>query len=517
MTDPRDNEAHNNGSHSPAPAVHELGVKDLLRAYRSQQISPVEVVEHLLERIDRLDRGPNGINCVVDTLPELALTAARHAHDLYAKRAGTHATASTAATLPPLLGVPFLIKEQHDLAGHSATRGSQTRAGQIAQADHPIVARLRAAGAIPLGRTTTPEFSCATFSQTREWGISRNPFNRDKTPGGSSGGSGGAVAAGFAPFATASDIAGSTRIPAAFNGLPGFKAPYGSTPGIHPMNNDWYRGDHILARSVADTAYVFNQITGVHPCDHTTVPVAQLPHEFGISAGTAPAGTPVDAGALLEGKKVAVSPNLGAYALDPSVAQGVDRVAEALAGAGASVQPVDVGLSLDQISRASMAHFGHIFGANLYRSTGGDLSGFEPYTQLMIEQTMRAASEMTLVESLLIESTIQDTLARALEGFDVLVTGTSALEDLDAGDHYLGSVTRATPGQPNLGFYWEGHMTVPFNIANRHPVMAMPSGVGSAGVPTSVQIVGHPYDSVPVLEVAQAVEVLVPRPVPQLG
>ena len=482
-----------------------MGVKEVLQAYQ-QGLSPVELVTHLLERIKHVN--PH-INCVVDTLPDLALEEAHRAEAvLRGQRAGTSGAGEagvgeTSAVFAdkPLLGVPFLIKEQHDLAGHSATRGSQTLAGAVAEADHPIVARLRAAGAIPLGRTTTPEFSCATFSHTREWGISRNPFNRDKTPGGSSGGSGGSVAAGFAPFATASDIAGSTRIPAAFNGLPGFKSPFGSTPGTHPSNNDWYRGDHVLARSVADTAYVFNAMTGVDPYDNATVPVEDYPHEFG------------EARRLLAGKRVAVSADLGAYTLDPAVAAGVDRVAQALADAGAIVETVDVGLDLETITRASMSHFGHIFGAKLYQTMNGDLSRLEPYTRLMIESTTQAARETSLVDSLELESQIQDTLTRAMERYDVLVTATSAIEDLDAGCDYLGEVEREAG---NLDFYWEGHMTVPFNIANRRPAMAMPSGVGSAGVPTSVQIVGHPYDCAPVFEVAAGLEQLMPVPRPEI-
>ena len=482
-----------------------MGVKEVLQAYQ-QGLSPVELITHLLERIKHVN--PH-INCVVDTLPDLALEEAHRAEAvLRGQRAGTSGAGEagvgdTSAVFAdkPLLGVPFLIKEQHDLAGHSATRGSQTLAGAVAEADHPIVARLRAAGAIPLGRTTTPEFSCATFSHTREWGISRNPFNRDKTPGGSSGGSGGSVAAGFAPFATASDIAGSTRIPAAFNGLPGFKSPFGSTPGTHPSNNDWYRGDHVLARSVADTAYVFNAMTGVDPYDNATVPVEDYPHEFG------------EARRLLAGKRVAVCADLGAYTLDPAVAAGVDRVARALAGAGAVVETVDVGLDLETITRASMSHFGHIFGAKLYQTMNGDLSRLEPYTRLMIESTTQAARETSLVDSLELESQIQDTLTRAMEGYDVLVTATSAIEDLDAGCDYLGEVEREAG---NLDFYWEGHMTVPFNIANRRPAMAMPSGVGSAGVPTSVQIVGHPYDCAPVFEVAAGLEQLMPVPRPEI-
>ncbi|MYM18873.1 amidase [Brevibacterium sp. 5221] len=486
----------------PAP-IHQLGVLDMLAAFRSGALTPSRALTALAERIRRLDGGAAGpadsaaagqgsadpINAIVEFMaddPEVRAQF-RAADERYA--------AEDAADLPPLLGIPLLVKEQHDLAGHSATRGSQARAGIVAEADNPIVARLRAAGAIPFARTANPEMSCATFTSTRAWGVTRNPFNRDKTPGGSSGGSGAAVAAGFAPLATASDIAGSTRIPAAFCGLPGLKTPFGRTPGAHPSNADWYRGDHILARSVADTAYAMNTIMGLDPADHATVdPTPVLPWDRGAGES---------AYDDVEGLRVAVSADLGCYDVDPSVASGLARAAEALARRGAQVEWIDVGLSLDEVSRASAAHYGHLIAANMERMAGGDLDALEDYSRRFIEVTRAEAQRTSLLESTVLEARVQDRLAQAMAGFDVLLTPTSAVESLPADDHQLGPLDR--PGGA-VEFYWQAHMTIPFNIANRCPVMAMPAGIGSEGVPVSVQVVGHPYQDASVLPVAAALE-----------
>lgn len=486
--------------------VHQLSLLEVLAAFRRRELTPSAYARTLAQRIRAFDghsgtaaeaADPDsavGINAIMDIMDDDAQQALRAADRRYAE--------DDPASLPPLLGVPLLVKEQHDVAGCSATRGSRARTGMVAATDHPIVARLRAAGAIPFARTTTPEMSCATFTATQEWGISRNPFDMKKGPGGSSGGSAAAVAAGFGPLATASDIAGSTRLPAAFCGLPGFKTPFGRTPGVHPLSADWYRGDHVLARTVAETAYATNIITGVDPGDHSTIaPDPELDWET----------LSTDTSTRLNGLRVALSPDLGAYDVDPSVAAGLDRVAEVLETAGARVERVDVGLDLDDITRASMAHFGHLIAANMARMAGGDLDLLEPYSRRFVELATAEAQRTSLLESLVIEQRVQDTLAQAMAGFDALVTPTSAVEALEADDYLLDGLERPAG---RVDFYWQAHMTIPFNIANRCPVIAVPSGVGTTGVPTSVQIVGHPYADQSVLQVAAAVEARLPFPHP---
>src|SRR5699024_8325446 len=128
----------------------------------------------------------------------------------------------------------------------------------------PTIARSHAAVGVIAARPPAPELSCATGTHSPQWGVTRNPWNTHYAPGGSSGGAGAALAAGYAPLATASDIAGSTRIPAGYNGVVGYKAPYGRVPGAGPMASDWYRGDGPMARTVADTALLYNVMAGAH-------------------------------------------------------------------------------------------------------------------------------------------------------------------------------------------------------------------------------------------------------------
>ena len=156
--------------------------------------------------------------------------------------------------LTPLLGLPVAAKEKHGLRGRTLSQGLVARKGELAHADHPVIDRIRRAGGIIHARTTTPEYSCATVTHSPLWGVTRNPWNRQYSPGGSSGGSGAALAAGLAPLATASDIAGSTRLPASFTGTVGYKAPYGRIPGLAPLSADHYRGDGPMARTVVDAA-----------------------------------------------------------------------------------------------------------------------------------------------------------------------------------------------------------------------------------------------------------------------
>lgn len=317
-----------------------------------------------------------------------------------------------------------------------------------------------------------------------------------------------------------------------------------------PLNIDWYRGDHILARSVADTAYAFNQIIGPSDVDLMTLPFAapfpvkrtfirpgEVTARTGVGAGGAGGAGAVRRGSagpsdgmaectqnwdvegvdretFLEGFNIGVSADLGCYELDESTRAGVERVAAELEAAGANIVPVDVGLELEKVTRASMAHYGALLSANILRQADGDMSKLEPYTQEFVRRTGAFAEETTLVDAAALESEIQQKLIRALDGVHVLLTATSAIEDLPAGEDFVGGIDRP---DGKHDFYWEAHQVVPFNIANRLPAMSVPSGIGSAGVPTGVQIVSKPYNESCVLRTAAAIEYLMPFPRPDVG
>ena len=201
-----------------------LSATDLLRLYRDRKISPVEVVSDLLARIPD---SAASLNAICFTYGDEALDEARKSEARYM---------SSAQNTGILDGIPTVLKDENMMAGKVTTYGSLLYADHVAGKSAPVVQRLIDAGALIHARTTTPEFSCAPFCHSKQWGVTRNPWNADYTPGGSSGGAGAALAAGLTPLATGSDIGGSIRIPASACGVVGFKPPYGRVPSTPPFN-----------------------------------------------------------------------------------------------------------------------------------------------------------------------------------------------------------------------------------------------------------------------------------------
>ncbi|WP_370449300.1 amidase [Cryobacterium sp. TMT1-2-2] len=452
-----------------------LGATEALGLFRSRDLSPVELLEAVLQRIDAVN--PR-VNALTEQLTDEARIAARDAERQY--RSGRQ--------LAPLLGLPVAAKEKHSLAGHVLSNGLVAQRDVVASANHPVISRIRSAGGIVHARTTTPEFCCATVTHSPLWGVTRNPFNRDLSPGGSSGGSGVALAAGFAPLATASDIAGSTRLPAAFTGTVGFKAPFGRIPGVAPLSADHYRGDGPMARTVADAALLANVMAGQHPGDHVSLAAAApLPGMWPAVAGL----------------RIALCIRLGDYLVDPDVEANTRAVAAALQSAGAIVDEVELPWTTAEIHRVSFTHFGHILGPAMEDETRGADRALAAYTVQFMTDARAAAADTRFLDGLSAETRMQGELAAAMTGFDALICPTSAVAALTAEGHYLDGITA---GGERLEHYWQGHMTVPFNIANRCPVLAVPSGLADCGIPTGVQIVGHPFDDGTVFRVGAAVE-----------
>ena len=471
----------------PAPAqgqpLHYLDAVTALKLFRSRELSPVELLTAVAERADTANQA---VNAFTETLFDDAMVQAREAETAYLRGS---------AGPRPLLGLPVATKEKHALAGRSFSQGLLAQAATVAAADHPVVERIRAAGGIMHARTTSPEFSCATVTHSPMWGVTRNPWNLDRSPGGSSGGAGAALAAGLAPLATASDIAGSTRLPAAFTGTVGYKAPYGRIPGLAPLSADWYRGDGPMARTVADTALLANVMSGRHPGDHASFGgPGTLPLEFDDAGNAA-------------GLRVALCLRLGDYPLDPAVEANTRAVAETLQAAGAVVEEVELPWTTAEIRDTIFTHFGHILGPAMEEATAGTEDSLASYTRRFMADARAAAQRSTLVEGLAAEAKIQSELATAMAGFDVLLCPTSGAGSLAADADYLDGIEVAGT---RLQHYWEGHLTAPFNIANRCPVLAVPSGFGADGVPTGVQVVGHPFAEESVFRVGAAIEVLRP-------
>jgi aspartyl-tRNA(Asn)/glutamyl-tRNA(Gln) amidotransferase subunit A len=460
-----------------------LSATEALQLFRSRKLSPVELVGAVIERAEEVE--PR-INAFAEQMFDQALEQARDAEARYD---------GYGPAPRPLEGIPVAVKEEHPIEGHTWEEGSLLSQGNVADVTHPVVERVVAAGGVIHARTTTPEFSCAGFTHSRLWGVTRNPWNLECSPGGSSGGSGAALAAGMATLATGSDIGGSIRIPASFCGIVGYKPPYGRVPLFPPFNLDHYCHDGPLARTVADCALLQNVLVGPHPVDGVSLrPPVRIPERLeGI-----------------EGWRIALSLRLGDYPVEPEVVANTRVAAEALREAGAVVEEVELDWKRADILRAMWAHFGAIFAPVVRDEVGERLDLLMPYSQAFLERAEAAAQEVSYVEGLMIEGRIYAELGALLERFDGLICPTIGALALTAGEDYV--ETGVVVDGVVLDDYFEVLLTPPFNIASRCPVLAVPSGQASNGVPTGVQIVGRTYDDERVFQVAAALERACPWP-----
>ncbi|MBD0674670.1 amidase [Streptomyces sp. CBMA156] len=458
-----------------------LSATEARRLFEARELSPVELMHAV---IDRAEQTEPVVNAFAERLFDEALEQARHAEDRFLGKGGLAPR--------PLEGIPVATKEKHAIAGRSLTEGSLVNVGTTATENAPVVDRILEAGGIIHARTTTPEFSIATFTHSRLWGVTRNPWNPEFTPGGSSGGAGASLAAGTALLASASDIGGSTRIPAAFTGTVGFKAPYGRVPGVAPLCADHYRGDGPMARTVDDCVAFANVLAGPDPRDHVSLrPKLVLPTEF----------------APVAGMRVALCLRLGAYDVHPEIEANTRAVARALTDAGAVVEEIELPWTKDDLLLSLAAHFSSIFGALVSEIEAEHRDRMSAYAVAFSDTMAIARERVSYLDGLRVETRMQRELGEAMAPFDALICPTTAVPGLPAGDDLLDRlvVNGEDHGEP----LW-ACMTAPFNINNRCPVLNIPSGQSSWGVPTGVQIVGHTYDDPTVFRIGKALEHLRP-------
>lgn len=446
--------------------VSHLTATEATRLFESGELSPVELLTDTLARLDRVQPA---INAVSEDMRESAFDAARESEQRFAN-----------GTARPLEGIPLMLKDEQPISGHLSQDGSLLLEGEIADITHPIVERIRAAGAVIHGRATNPEFCCAPVTHSKLWGVTHNPFNTDFTPGGSSGGSGAVLASGSTMLATGSDIGGSIRIPSAYCGVVGYKPPFGRVPGIAPYNSDTYCADGPMGRSVADVARLQNVIAGPWAQDQ-----ASLRDTPKLSAA------PAD----LEGARIALCLELGAFELDPAVRRNTLAVAAALRAAGATVDEVELPWTMDEIFELVWAHFGAIMGSSIEDTLHGDPARRElmmPYTRAFIDHS---GASIDYVEGLEGEVRFYRPLGELLESYDALICPTVSHNNL-----------AADAACDDTDEVFKTMMTMPFNIVGRVPVLAVPSGLGANGVPTGVQIVGRTYDDQTVFGIGAAIE-----------
>lgn len=457
-----------------------LDAVELASLYRSKKVSPVEVMEETIKRSELINPY---INALSDEMYASALVKAAEYENAFANGEELHA----------LAGIPVTAKEKHPIAGERICHGLNLKQDPIATESHVVVDRILDAGGIIHSRGTTPEFSCATFTQSTRWGVTRNPFNLDYSPGGSSGGSAAAVASGMATLATASDIGGSTRLPASFTGIVGYKPPYGKIPGLGVLAVDHYRSDGPLARSVRDTALLTNIIAGLDETDHATVP-----KHYEI---------PLIYSGDLKGIKIALCMQLGDYQVGTDVERNTRNVIKVLEAAGAVVEEITLPWTSEEIMRIASIHYANILVPGLEKELG-QVDSYADYIDTFIHQTKEIAGKSSYFEGLQMEFKMQQEFLSTLKNFDALICPSSAIAGLLAGETYLNGI-KMQNGQ-HVNHYWEAHMAVPFNIMNRLPVLSVPSGLADCGIPTGVQIVGKLWDEKRVFEIGAAIEILKP-------
>ena len=450
---------------------------DALKLFKARKASPVELLATLIDRIQNVN--PR-INCLADRYFDEALAKAKAAEQVYAGR-GSKPRA--------LEGIPLLVKDAQRVKGKRTTHGSLIFENSIDDHSDPMIERLEKAGAIIFGRTTTPEFCLPSVTHSRMWGITRNPWGLDYSPGGSSGGSGAALAAGLTTLATGTDIGGSIRIPAGACGIVGFKPPHGRNPDGPPANFDRYNHCGPMTRTVADAALMQNITSGPHPMDHDSI-------RSRVKLPLKPES--------IKGWKIAYSLDFGYIELDPQVRRNTLAALEVFRALGATVEEVDLGWNR-QINEevihwySAMDFFRQ---AIWHRKTHAHLmTGYA----LKFAEAAEAGSSIDDVHKPWGRAhTMYQTFGPMLAAHEVFICPTNNLAAVKA-DHDPWDQNFTVNGKsadPELGWV----MTYHFNMLHNCPVLAVPSGRTAEGIPTGIQIVARTLDDTRVFKAGLAYE-----------
>lgn len=452
-----------------------LPAAEALRQFKAKKLSPVELMRATIARAEATARKTN---CLTYTHFDEAMALAKKAEAKYARGARTGA----------LEGLPIGIKDESYIKGKPTSNGSLIMKDYIGDHTSPMNERIIKAGGIVHARTATPEFSCAGYTWSRLWGVTRNPWNRKFTPGGSSGGAAASLASGTSAIATGSDIGGSIRIPASTCGLVGYKPPYGRNPDDPPFNLDFYCHTGPLARTVEDAIILQNVMSGPSPLDISTLrPKLTLPTAY----------------KPIKGWKIAFSMDLGFFEVDREVQKNTLAALEVFRSLGATVEEVDLGWT-EEVLEAGMDYLKHLFGASLSRLLKKHGKEMTSYARKFAQDGQKSKA-VDFVRTLDVANRMYSTLGPMLEKYNVLVCPTTALAAVPADfDQSKDSVkiNGKTISNPFLGWV----MTTPFNTMSRCPVLSVPSGHARNGVPTGIQIVGRTYCDRDVFQAAMAYE-----------
>ena len=447
--------------------------RELARLIADRRLSSVELTRTYLERIQRFD---SSLRAYITVDEDRALSHARHADEAL----------SRGDVLGPLHGLPLALKDNIATRGLRTTAGSKVLRDWVPGDDAPVVQRLRAAGAIVLGKTNMHEFAYGGTCTNVHHGAVRNPWNQERVPGGSSGGSGVAVAAGLCAAALGTDTAGSVRLPACQCGVVGLKPTYGrvSIEGVIPLA---WSLDHVgpITATVEDAALLLNVMSGPVATDPTTSRAARPDFLEGLDQGIRGLRVGVPRGYFFEG-------------LQPDVETAIKEALQVLQGLGASLHDLDWPTARYSnsatwtiiLAEASAYHRRWIrrqpedYGPDI--RTNLEQGEFVPATDYVQAQRARSVMRREV-----------DTL---LEGVDALVTPTLAITPPRSGETTVevgGKIKEINPVFIRL--------TDPLNLTGS-PAISVPCGFGRDGLPIGLQVVGRAFEEQLVLRIARAYE-----------
>jgi Asp-tRNA(Asn)/Glu-tRNA(Gln) amidotransferase A subunit family amidase len=445
-----------------------LPATELAAKVRAKKVSPTEVVEAFLARIEEVN--PK-LNAYVTVDAEGARASARTVEDAIQQ----------GDPVGPLAGVPVSIKDIVITRGIRTTRGSRLYADSVPTEDAPVVERLRGAGAIILGKTNTPEFGWKAATDNQLFGPTRNPWNLDRTAGGSSGGAGAAVAAGLGPLAIGTDGGGSIRIPANFCGIFGIKATHGLVPVYPASQAEAVSHTGPMTRTVRDAALMLNTIAGYDPRDRNSFPTGNPDYLAGIGDGIA-------------GLRVAWSSNLGSGTVVPEVLAAAEGAAQRFAELGCSVEE-----GTPAVGEFNRAWFLLFYGA-VAAGLASQPAGWEEKIDHGLLETIREArkaSGIEVAQAYQTRAAVYEVIRRFFERYDLLLTP-------------------SWPGAPwAIGFDFDptasnpAQLTQLFNMTGQ-PAATVPCGWSADGLPLGLQIVGRRHEDALVLRAAAAFEALAP-------
>ena len=451
-----------------------MSATEAIDAFKARTLSPVELLEAVIARSEAVN-------------PQLNAITARYYDRARVQAKAAEATYRDAGRDPrPLEGVPVAIKDSHPVEGEITTYGSRIYKDFIASNTAPTVERLLDAGAIMHIRTTTPEFSHSSITNSPLWGATRNPWNLAHTSGGSSGGSGAAVAAGMTILADGTDGGGSIRIPASACGIVGYKPPFGRNPTDreHPYETLVHHGP--MTRTVADAALAQNVMSGPHLADGCTLrEKLTLPLNY----------------EQISGWKVAYTMDYGYFQVDEEVKRNTLEAVDAFRGLGCVVEEVDIGWNLS-ILDAWMVHW-----EGMFAGTSGWLIDrryeMDPFVVKVLERGM-ALTATRFYKSFQVRGEMYKTIGPLLDEYRILLAPTLAVPALPAEAKNDNPDLRIN-GEPVPAYLgWE--MTYAYNLLHQLPAMSVPSGFSSSGVPTGLHIAAKTYDDHTVFQAAAAYE-----------